>query len=53
MRKWNPHNITVTNEWVEKFAKKNRLPNWYARVCLNFGLFLTHIEYLITGKIKG
>lgn len=52
MKKWNPYNITVDDEWVNEFAEKRKLPKWYARLALNVGLFLTNVEYFITGKIK-
>lgn len=52
MRKWNPYSVAVTNDWVEDFANKKRIPQWYARYCLHFGLFLTNVEYFISGKIK-
>jgi hypothetical protein len=50
MRKWNPYNATVDNDWVNDFSKEQRVPKWYARICLHIGLFITNVEYLIRGK---
>jgi hypothetical protein len=52
MRKWNPYNVTVEDKWVSEYAEKRKMPKWYARLLLNIGLFLTNLEYVITGKVK-
>jgi hypothetical protein len=52
MRKWNPYNVTVSNEWVEEFAKKKRISLWYSKLCLHIGLFITNVIYLFQGEGK-
>jgi hypothetical protein len=52
MRKWNPYDTKVTDDWAGEFAKKQNIPKWYARLCLHIGCFITNVEYIITGKIK-
>jgi hypothetical protein len=53
MRKWNPYNVQVDDDWTKEFANKKRIPLWYSRVCLHFGLFLTNVIYLFQGDHEG
>lgn len=51
MKRWNPYDIKVEHEQVVEFAKKHRISLWYSRMCLHIGLFLTNVEYFVTGKL--
>jgi hypothetical protein len=46
MKKWNPYNVSVTNEWAQEFASKRKIPIWFSRICLHIGLFMTNVSYL-------
>lgn len=52
MKRWNPYNVRVEDEWVNDYAERRKMSKWYARMLLNIGLFLTNVEYFVTGKIK-